>query len=88
MHICYLYVCVCVCVCVCKWKDGGREEGLHENNGIAVVDVALCLTLLLARVTLVVQLCICMNTPLFFICDEEKKKKILPHLRRFKMLRI
>ena len=36
---------------VCRWKDGGGEEGPHANNGIVVVDVALCLTLLLAGVT-------------------------------------
>ena len=56
-------------------RNGGAEEGLHANNGMKtmhqiVVDVALCLTLLLAGVPLLVQICVCRNTPLFFISDE------------------
>ena len=51
--------------------DGGGEEGPHANHGmksthqIAVVYVALCLTLLLAGVPLLVQLCVCPSTLLF-----------------------
>jgi hypothetical protein len=61
---------------VCRWKDGGVEEGPHANNGmktkheIELVDVAVCLTLLLAVVPLLVQLAVCQNTLLFFISDE------------------
>ena len=56
---------------VCRWK-GGAVEGPHANNGMktvhqsAFVDVALCLTLLLAGVPLLVQLCVCQNTLPFF----------------------
>ena len=44
-------------------------EGPYATNGIAIVDVALCLALLLAGVPLLIQLCFGRNTPLFFTCD-------------------
>ena len=51
----------CLYVYVCRWKDKVAEEAPHANNGmktmhqIAIVDVALCLTLLLVGVLLLVQ---------------------------------
>ena len=56
--------------------DGGVEEGPHANNGMkimhrfAVFHVARCLTMWLAGVPLLVQLCVCQNIVLFFISDE------------------
>ena len=56
---------------VCRWVDGGGEQGPHANNGmntmhhIAVLHAALCLTLFLAGVPLLVPLCIYRNTLLF-----------------------
>ena len=69
---------------VCVQMDG-RRGGRTANNGMktmrqfAVVDVALCLTLLLAAAPLLVQLGVCRNTLLFFISDWGCKK-IFPRL--------
>ena len=69
----------CVCslrMCVCRGMGRGGEKGPHANNGmrtvhqIAVVAVGLCLTLLLAGVLLLVQLCVSQNILLFFISNE------------------
>ena len=56
---------------------------MNPVHQIAVVDVALCLTLLLAGVPLLVQLCVywnTWNTVLFFISDEWQQKILPPHV--------
>ena len=68
MHV---YAYTHVCVQMEGWNGSGTiaNNGMETGHSVAVVDVAMCLTLL-PGVHLLVQLCVCRNTLLFFVCGE------------------